>query len=51
MLDSVYGDSDSVSPIVLAMIAIVVAVLLFGGCRIGDECSDCCTDKTLQSMD
>ena len=39
MLDAICGDGKGANPMVLAVIAIVVAVLLFGGgcCRCGER--------------
>lgn len=40
MLDATFGDVEGANPMVLAVIAVVIAVLLFGGCASGG-CSDC----------
>ena len=40
MLNAICGDGEGANPMVLAVIAIVVAVLLLGGCVSGG-CGDC----------
>ena len=42
MIDAICGDGEGSSPIVFAVIAIVISVLLFGGCMSGG-CGDCCS--------
>lgn len=43
-------DSDTVNPLVLAIIAIAVAALCFGGC-ITDDCGGgCCIDVSAQAV-
>ena len=42
MLDAICGDGEGVNPMVLAVIAIAIAVLMFGGCASGG-CGDCCS--------
>lgn len=41
MLDAICGDGVNANPFVLAVIAIVISVLLFGGCASGG-CDNCC---------
>ena len=45
MLDVLCGDEGGANPITFAVIAIVAAVLLFGGCA-SAECGDCCIDRS-----
>lgn len=45
MIDTLYGDSECTNPIAMALIAIIVAALMFGGCTSGG-CGDCCIDRT-----
>ena len=45
MLDAIYGDGEGINPMALAVIAIVVAVLLFGGCASGG-CGVCCDTRS-----
>lgn len=41
MIDAICGDGEGSSPIAFAVIAIVISVLLFGGCASGG-CDNCC---------
>lgn len=49
MLESLLGEGDGASPIALAVIAIAIAVLMFGGCVSGGGCGDCCLDRAAQA--
>lgn len=40
MLDAICGDGEGANPMVLAVIAIAIAVLMFGGCASGG-CDNC----------
>ena len=42
MLDAICGNGENANSFVLAVIAIVISVLLFGGCASGG-CDNCCS--------
>ena len=49
MLESLLGDGEGANPMALAVIAIAIAVLMFGGCVSGEGCDDCCVDRAAQA--
>lgn len=49
MLDAIVGDGEGIDPMTLAVIAIVIAALAFGGSVGGSGCSDCRVDGTIQT--
>lgn len=49
MLDAMVGDGEGGEAMTLAVIAIVIAVLVFGGGVSGGGCSDCRVDRSVQA--
>lgn len=45
MLDAICGDGEGANPMALAVIAIAIAILMFGGC-VSNGCGDCCSRGT-----